>query len=137
MIWIYIAITVAIAFLVIIYFLPEKTPSTNQLKELAVETADALEKGMWVGESHAYYCGEGLEFFNGIFVYDSVQDGMISAPGTDLYESRLRREFNNREKFVSWLEEKLLTTPYDFQSRDITYQRLRKCVDCFNRFNAR
>jgi hypothetical protein len=76
--------------------------------ELAAAVADRLEQGETLANNHPYYCGVGLRFAEGIYVYDEVLDGHL--PAVEQQASAYwaeppnqRREFGTREEFVAWL----------------------------------
>ncbi|WP_428312334.1 hypothetical protein [Hydrocarboniphaga sp.] len=75
--------------------------------ELAQEVAAILEGGLIITFWHKEYCGVGLRFHEGIYIYDESMDSTI---GTDQElvswgwkPSVQRRTFSTRQLFVSWL----------------------------------
>lgn len=74
--------------------------------DLANQIAEYLEGGLILAFRHKEYCGVGLRFAEGRYVYGHVADGDLPTPtefaewGWSSYE---RREFLDRASFVSWL----------------------------------
>jgi hypothetical protein len=73
---------------------------------LANKVADALERGQSVVYGHADYCGTGLRYVDGHYVYDDVWDGELAClrQQPPSYERALA-VFPDRAGFVSWLAE--------------------------------
>lgn len=73
---------------------------------LATLVADQLEQGLIIANFHAYYCGMGLCFQEGAFLYGEVHDGEFSdrewhrRHGTP---TTVRLEFTDRAAFIDWL----------------------------------
>ena len=109
-----------------------RAPTPDQATELARETADLLQQGLRVADSHAYYCGMGIEWADGLFVYDAVQDGDIASSNETALHSDRRREFRDPAEFRRWLAEEMLKHPPGPTS-EISYWRVRSHVDAFKR----
>jgi hypothetical protein len=73
---------------------------------LANKVADALERGQSVVYGHADYCGTGLRYVDGHYVYDDVWDGELACLRQQpvAYERALA-VFPARAAFVAWLAE--------------------------------
>jgi hypothetical protein len=74
---------------------------------LATKVARQLEAGNILAYNHRDYCGVGLRFADGIYVYGAVYDGYlptaIEAKDYDSSSNEERRHFHSRESFVAWL----------------------------------
>lgn len=75
--------------------------------ELASFVADRLERGDVLSYGHRDYCGTGLRFASGEYIYDRVVDGEL--PSTAELQawkaspSPERRVFSTRSAFIEWL----------------------------------
>jgi hypothetical protein len=74
---------------------------------LATRVAAQLEAGAILADSHRDYCGTGLRFSDGEFIYGQVYDGRLptsSEAPTWLEESDIERKvFRRRSEFIAWL----------------------------------
>jgi hypothetical protein len=104
--------------------------SGAQANSLARQATVLLQQGLRVADSHAYFCGMGLEWMNGTFVFDAVQDGEIVAPDQVALHGQRRRQFLDPDKFCEWLAEELVKHPRGPTS-EISYWRLKCQVDEF------
>lgn len=79
---------------------PPLTDSTPYGLPLTERVADYLQRGGEIAHRHPYFCGVGLAFRNGEFVYGYVEEG-----GTDAFldSTSLLGRFPNREDFIAWL----------------------------------
>jgi len=75
---------------------------------VAEAVANRLETGTTLAYGHRDYCGTGLRFVDGEYIYGEVSDGML--PSTkELQEwaqvptAMERIVFSNRTEFVAWL----------------------------------
>jgi hypothetical protein len=105
-------------------------PTADQALALARQATDLLQQGLRVADCHAYYCGMGLEWMNGTFVYDAVQDGELAPPDQVALHGERRRQFEDPAKFCRWLANELLKHPPGPTS-EISYWRLKAHVDAF------
>ena len=105
-------------------------PTIDQANSLARQATVLLQQGLRVADAHAYYCGMGLEWMNGTFVFDAVQDGEIAAPDQVTLHGQRRRQFLDPDKFCEWLAEELVKHPRGPTS-EISYWRLKCQVDEF------
>jgi len=109
-----------------------QAPTLDEATELARETADLLPQGLRVADSHAYYCGMGIEWADGSFIYDAVQDGEIATSDQTALHGDRRREFLDATEFRKWLAEEMLKYPPGPTS-EISYWRVRSHVAAFKR----
>ena len=63
-------------------------------RELAEGVAALLDRGEWIADCHAYYCGTGFALLDGKYCWAHIDDGF---PGEAL------EAFTSRNEFVSWL----------------------------------
>jgi hypothetical protein len=63
-------------------------------RELAEGVAALLDRGEWIGDSHAYYCGTGFAMVDGKYCWAHIDDGF---PG------KVLQAFSSRGDFVDWL----------------------------------
>ena len=99
---------------------------------MARETTDLLQQGLRVADSHAYYCGMGIEWVDGDFVYDAVQDGEMAASDHPALHGDRRREFRDAPEFFQWLAEEMLKHPPGPTS-EISHWRVKSHVGAFKR----
>lgn len=116
-----------------IIFLPNPSrhprfPSSIDAHWLATETANLLEKGMVIADRHAYYCGMGLAYIDGVFIYSDVQDGEICGPGQGHHGVPERKEFKDKGDFIAWLESHLVSRPLH-ETTDICFTRVSGYVE--------
>jgi hypothetical protein len=87
---------------------PRLTPSSAGAptfgRVMASRIADLLEKGETIVQGQKEYCGTGLAYVNGRFVYDDMKDGRLaclnqSPPAFD----QALAIFSERAAFVDWL----------------------------------
>ena len=64
---------------------------------MAQRVADRLKMKCDLGFSHRDYCGTGLTWYTGNFLYGHVYDGLVGSPAI--------KEFKNEREFVTWLGE--------------------------------
>lgn len=108
---------------------------------LARLVAARLESGGKLFYSHPEYCGMGLQYADGAFIYSEVYDGKMRAPVTGEAErssggAAEYRIFRCREEFISWLtpqtDESLmgqdLRNIWLRANQRLTIERLRKFV---------
>ncbi|MEN9865553.1 MAG: hypothetical protein RL748_1143 [Pseudomonadota bacterium] len=75
---------------------------------LANAVADRLSSGAILAYTHREYCGTGLAFENGAFIFGEVYDGQLPSPTQVLNmqergESVEYQSFASRADFVAWL----------------------------------
>jgi hypothetical protein len=105
---------------------------------LAKKVADLLERGQAVLYSHADFCGTGLRYVDGRFVYDEVWEGELSClrhrpPAFD----RALAVFPGRVSFVEWLSRQCDQSlsgrdredPLYWNNQRITRTRLERAVE--------
>jgi hypothetical protein len=105
---------------------------------LANKVADLLERGQAVVYGHSEYCGTGLRYIDGRFVYDEVWEGELAClrhqpPGYD----RAMSLFTDRPSFVAWLAEQCDQSlsgrdrpdPFYWNNQRITRTRLERAVE--------
>ncbi len=114
----------------------------NQVGEvLAKEISTALERGLIITFCHRDYCGMGLRYHEGVFIYDESHDSTI-ATDQDLASwrekpSSQRITFMSAEPFVSWLASQTdaslsgaeLENHWFANNQRLTIQRLKKAVE--------
>ena len=61
---------------------------------IAEKVADHLKEGNVLGYSHRDYCGMGLQYSGGKYLYGKLWDG---------YMEKAEEEFSDRNEFVNWL----------------------------------
>ncbi|MDX2254377.1 MAG: hypothetical protein NW214_02575 [Pseudanabaenaceae cyanobacterium bins.39] len=78
--------------------------------ELAQAVANKLEQGFVLAFNHRDYCGMGLQYTDGVFIYAEVQDGFL--PKIDNLRGDLQNGamtniqyllFYTRAEFIDWL----------------------------------
>jgi hypothetical protein len=69
--------------------------------DLAARIADYLQAGGAIAEVHREYCGTGLCFQQGRFLYDEVEDAMFRSLRSPAH--RPLASFADRQSFVAWL----------------------------------
>ncbi|TCS32441.1 hypothetical protein EDC30_1235 [Paucimonas lemoignei] len=77
-------------------------------RELAEAVANRLERGDILAYGHRDYCGIGLRYADGEYIYGEVSDGELPSRAqlskwTDVPAQMERRVFSSRNLFVSWL----------------------------------
>lgn len=77
-------------------------------KELAEAVANRLERGDVLAYGHRDYCGVGLRYADGEYIYGEVSDGELPSSAelsiwTAVPAQMERRIFSSRNLFVSWL----------------------------------
>jgi hypothetical protein len=105
---------------------------------LANKVADLLERGQSIVYGHSDYCGTGLRYVGGRFVYDEVWNGELSClrqqpPALD----RALQLFGDRATFVAWLAQQCDQSlsgrdrqdPYFWNNQRITRTRLERAVE--------
>jgi hypothetical protein len=105
---------------------------------LANKVADLLERGQSVIYGHADYCGTGLRFVAGRYVYDEVWNGELAClrqqpPAFD----KALKVFGDRATFVAWLAQQCDQSlsgrdrpdPYYWNNQRITRTRLERAVE--------
>lgn len=73
---------------------------------LAEQVATRLEQGVTLAFDHPEYCGMGLQFVDGVYVYAEVQDGRLPLPRNLQGGPMANMEhamFTTRDAFVAWL----------------------------------
>jgi hypothetical protein len=73
---------------------------------LAGQVATRLEQGKTLAYDHPEYCGMGLQFVDGMFVYAEVQDGRLPLPRNLQGGPMAGMEhamFATRDAFIAWL----------------------------------
>ena len=91
--------------------------STPIGSELAQQIAELLEQGLQICLRHRDYCGMGLRYREGIFLYGEVIDGEL--PADDKHEA-----FTSREAFASWLATQSNCTLHGDGNQRLTRERL-------------
>jgi hypothetical protein len=87
---------------------PRLTPSSVSApvfgRVMANKIADVLEKGETIVQGHQDFCGTGLAYIDGRFVYDDMRDGQLACLGTTppSFDQSLA-VFSERNAFVAWL----------------------------------
>jgi hypothetical protein len=69
--------------------------------DLAAAVADYLQAGGAIAEAHRDYCGTGLCFHGGRFVYDDVEDAVFRSLRSSTNEPLAA--FPDRQSFIAWL----------------------------------
>jgi hypothetical protein len=105
---------------------------------LANKVADLLERGQSIVYGHADYCGTGLRYLAGRFVYDEVWNGELAClrqqPPT--FDKALK-VFGDRAAFVAWLAQQCDQSlsgrdrqdPYFWNNQRLTRTRLERAVE--------
>lgn len=73
---------------------------------LAERVATRLEQGKTLAFDHPEYCGMGLQWVDGIYLYAEVQDGRLPLPHNLQGGPMANMEhamFATREAFIAWL----------------------------------
>lgn len=132
-----IALAILILFvcmLAVLYYIkantPPEFPSSADAHTLATETANFLENGMLIADHHAYACGKGLAYIDGVFICAEVEDGEMCGPGQYPYGDPERKEFTDKGDFVTWLEEQLMSHPLH-ETTDICFTRVKSFVEAY------
>jgi len=113
-------------------------PSHSDSNPVGTSVAEAVAKRLETGTTLAYghrdYCGAGLRFVDGEYIYGEVSDGML--PSTkELQEwvqvpaAMERIVFSSRTEFVAWLAAQTDASLNDSELRDpclVGNQRLSK-----------
>jgi hypothetical protein len=87
---------------------PRMTPSSASAaifgRVMASKIADLLEKGETIVQGQKEYCGTGLAFIDGRFVYDDMREGRLACLTTTppSFDQSLA-VFSDRAAFVAWL----------------------------------
>jgi hypothetical protein len=105
---------------------------------LANKVADLLERGQSVTYGHEDYCGAGLRYVSGQYVYDEVWNGELACmreqpPALD----RALSVFADRPSFVAWLSKQCDQSlsgrdrpdPFFWNNQRITRTRLERAVE--------
>lgn len=79
--------------------------------ELATKVADALMHGS-IGHSHRDFCGMGLEYSNGQYIYGALWDGGMDKP---------EQSFTSRQAFIDWLSIQSNASLANIQTEDTFY----------------
>jgi len=87
---------------------PRLTPTSANVavfgRVLANKIADLLEHGETIVQGQKEYCGTGLCYVDGRFVYDDMRDGRLACLGqTPPAYDRALAVFSDRAAFVAWL----------------------------------
>jgi hypothetical protein len=87
---------------------PRATPPSSSAaifgRVMANRIADLLEKGETIVQGQKEYCGTGLAFVDGRFVYDDMRDGRLACLGqTPPSFDQALAIFSDRAAFVAWL----------------------------------
>lgn len=75
-------------------------------EEVATAIAELLQRGLIVAYRHRDWCGMGLRYAEGVFVYGAVNDGelLMSSEAAHLnLTGQDRKEFRDTASFVQWL----------------------------------
>jgi hypothetical protein len=105
---------------------------------LANKVADLLERGQSILYVHKEYCGTGMRFLDGKFVYDDVVDGELSCMRTKPPTiGRALAVFPDRASFVTWLAGQCDQSlsgrdredPWYWNNQRITRTRLERAVE--------
>ncbi len=103
-------------------------------RQLAEAVCALLERGLTIGNAHRDYCGMGLCFAHGKYIFDEVHDGRIAPAeensGTPPAAASRRREFADRGQFVEWLAEQSDESlhPWNHRNQPLTLARLIQVV---------
>ena len=107
---------------------------------LATQAADTLETGAVLADSHRDYCGTGLRFADGEYIYGQVYDGRFptnsEAPTWLEAWDVERKVFPQRHEFIAWLgvqsddslSGKTLPESWQRNAGRLTIERLRPFV---------
>jgi hypothetical protein len=98
--------------------------------DLATRVADYLMSGGAIAEAHREYCGTGLCYHDGRFIYDEVEDATFRSIGSSSDEPLAT--FADRNAFIAWLAEQSDETlsgrergnPWYLDNQRITRRRL-------------
>jgi hypothetical protein len=87
---------------------PRATPTSAGTavfgRVMANKIADLLERGETIVQGQREYCGTGLAFIDGRFVYDDMKDGRLACLGqTPPSFDQSLAIFSNRAAFIDWL----------------------------------
>jgi hypothetical protein len=90
--------------------LPSHSDSTPVGTTVAEAVASRLESGVTLAYGHRDYCGVGLRFVDGEYIYGEVSDGVLPSTKelqewTAVAPTMERYVFSNRADFVVWLAE--------------------------------
>jgi len=100
--------------------------STPVGTELAQQIAELLEQGLQICLRHRDFCGMGLRYCEGIFLYGEVRDGELLSqddyPSMPVAEER--EVFTSREAFVSWLAIQTNRSMRGEGNQRLTHERL-------------
>ncbi|MCB2377598.1 hypothetical protein LGH70_08390 [Hymenobacter sp. BT635] len=103
---------------------------------LAEQVADALLAGRRLVPHHRDYCGMGLAYEAGTFVYAEVWDGQLQGLNTQDQRPPVALFFATRPEFVQWLSRQTdaalsrreLVDSFYWANQTITRQRLLQLV---------
>ena len=92
-------------------------------RELAEKVANTLQHSYSVGYGHRDYCGTGLEYREGTFLYGELWDGYMTEPIS---------QWSSKENFIEWLARQSdaslgrldATEPFYWGNQTITRERL-------------
>jgi hypothetical protein len=107
---------------------------------LATQVANRLEAGAMLAELHRDYCGTGLRFVDGEYIYGQVYDGLL--PSSSEIHPRQeaddveRKTFRKRTEFIAWLagqtdeslSGKKLPLSWQHNAGRLTIERLQRFV---------
>lgn len=110
-------------------------------KQLATEVTIRLECGNVLAHDHRDYCGMGLRYAEGYFIYSEVYDGQLPLEGEVKNWQEAgdveRKSFNSRSAFINWLAKqsdeslsgKELANAWLHGNQRLTLERLKCFVD--------
>lgn len=118
-----------------------QTPTVGET--LAEDIAELLERGLTIGHAHRDYCGMGLSFHAGRYIYGEVHDGRIAdiedRPGPAGGPAPRRLEFDHRQAFVAWLTAQSDGSlhPWPDNNQPLTIDRLAQIAARYRKFPRR
>ncbi|UOQ67274.1 hypothetical protein [Hymenobacter volaticus] len=105
---------------------------------MAEQVATALLSGRILASYHRDYCGMGLQYLKGTFVYGEVWDGQLQSWNT--FENRPASvvTFQDQAAFVAWLgaqsdatlDRREMAEPFYWNNQTVTRQRLLAFAAC-------
>jgi hypothetical protein len=108
---------------------------------LAKRVATRLEAGEILAYSHRDYCGTGLRFADGEYIYGRVYDGLLPST-TEAWHGQLdedidRKTFGQRAEFLAWLDSQTdeslsgenLPEAWHRNNQRVTIERLQRFIE--------
>jgi hypothetical protein len=109
--------------------------------DLATRVARNLEAGQVLAHSHRDYCGTGMRYADGEYIYGQVYDGLLPSTAEarhgQLDDDEDRKTFVERSEFISWLASQTdrslsgegLSQEWQRHNGRVTIERLWQFVD--------